>query len=55
MTVEAVSRFLADEFPQVFNDASGLTIEEVWQGGARVRRPIRQSLSGPAAPSQDRR
>jgi uncharacterized protein (TIGR00369 family) len=37
MTVEELGRFLAAEFPQVFNDASGLTIEAVWQGGGRVR------------------
>jgi uncharacterized protein (TIGR00369 family) len=37
MTVEQLNRFLADEFPQVFNPASGLSIEKVWHGGGRVR------------------
>jgi uncharacterized protein (TIGR00369 family) len=37
MTVAELERFLAEEFPQVFNGQSGLTIEEVWQGGGRVR------------------
>jgi uncharacterized protein (TIGR00369 family) len=47
MTVEAVGRFLADEFPQVFNDGSGLTIEEVWQGGARVRQAYQAKFIRP--------
>jgi uncharacterized protein (TIGR00369 family) len=37
MTVDELGRFLAAEFPQVFHDRSGLAIEEVWHGGARVR------------------
>lgn len=37
MTVDELERFLAAEFPQVFHAQSGLTIEEVWHGGARVR------------------
>ena len=37
MNVEQLNRFLAHEFPQVFNPASGLSIEEVWHGGGRVR------------------
>jgi uncharacterized protein (TIGR00369 family) len=37
MSVEELNRFLAHEFPQVFNPASGLSIEEVWHGGGRVR------------------
>jgi uncharacterized protein (TIGR00369 family) len=37
MNVAQLSDFLGDEFPQVFNPASGLSIEEVWHGGARVR------------------
>jgi uncharacterized protein (TIGR00369 family) len=37
MTVDELGRFLATEFPQVFHDRSGLAIEEVWHGGARVR------------------
>lgn len=37
LTVEQLDRFLAAEFPQVFHAASGLSIEEVWHGGGRVR------------------
>ena len=37
MTVDELNRFLTAEFPQFFHAQSGLTIEEVWQGGARVR------------------
>ena len=37
MSVDELQRFLAAEFPQVFHAASGLSIEEVWHGGGRVR------------------
>ena len=37
MTVEELDRFLAAEFPQTCHPGSGLTIEEVWLGGCRVR------------------
>jgi uncharacterized protein (TIGR00369 family) len=37
LTVEELDRFLMAEFPQVFHGASGLSIEAVWHGGARVR------------------
>jgi uncharacterized protein (TIGR00369 family) len=54
MTVEALERFLTAEFPQAFHDRSGLSIEEVWQGGARVRQAFQErfvrpggTLSGP--------
>ena len=54
MTIGALVRFLAAEFPQVFHGDSGLAIEEVWHGGARVRqayqaRSIRPggTISGP--------
>jgi uncharacterized protein (TIGR00369 family) len=32
-----LDRYLRQEFPQVFHGRSGLTIEETWHGGARVR------------------
>lgn len=54
MTVDALVRFLTAEFPQAFHDRSGLSIEEVWQGGARVRQAFQErfvrpggTLSGP--------
>lgn len=37
MTLEEIDRFLTDEFPQVYHPGSGLTLEKVWHGGARVR------------------
>ncbi len=37
MNVEQLERFLAAEFPQAFYPGSGLSIEKVWDGGARVR------------------
>ena len=54
MSVRDLEEFLATEFPQAFHDGSGLSIEEVWHGGARVRqayqaRHIRPggTISGP--------
>jgi uncharacterized protein (TIGR00369 family) len=47
LTVDELSRFLAAEFPQVFNAASGLTIEEVWQGGGRVRQAYQPAFIRP--------
>jgi uncharacterized protein (TIGR00369 family) len=37
MTTEQMNRFLAAEFPQAFHVDSGLSIEQLWHGGARVR------------------
>jgi uncharacterized protein (TIGR00369 family) len=37
MSVRDLEKFLAAEFPQAFHDGSGLSIEEVWHGGGRVR------------------
>jgi uncharacterized protein (TIGR00369 family) len=37
MDVEALKRFLAQEFPQAFHPKSGLSLEAVWHGGSRVR------------------
>jgi uncharacterized protein (TIGR00369 family) len=39
--------FLRTEFPQVFNQASGVSIEEVWHGGALVRQAYRQEFIRP--------
>ena len=54
ITVEALERFLSDEFPEVFHPDSGLSIEQVWHGGGRVRQAYRPhfirpggTLSGP--------
>src|SRR5699024_9639003 len=37
MTVQELERFLSAEFPQVFNPASGLTIERAGLDGVQVR------------------
>ena len=47
MTVGELERFLAAEFPQVFHGDSGLTIEQVWHGGARVRQAFRPHFLRP--------
>ena len=47
MNVEELSRFLAVEFPQVFHAASGLSIEEVWRGGGRVRQAYQEQFIRP--------
>jgi uncharacterized protein (TIGR00369 family) len=47
MTVDALERFLTAEFPQAFHDRSGLSIEEVWQGGARVRQAYQAQFVRP--------
>ncbi|MBM3528752.1 MAG: PaaI family thioesterase [Alphaproteobacteria bacterium] len=47
MDVEALERFLAKEFPQVFHAQSGLVIEEAWHGGARVRQLYRPDFVRP--------
>ncbi len=47
MTVEELERFLAADFPQVFNPTSGLTIEQVYPGGARVRQAYQPQFIRP--------
>ncbi len=47
MTVEEMGRFLAAEFPQVFNGASGVSIAEVWHEGCVVRQAYRETLIRP--------
>src|SRR5229473_1504746 len=54
MTVDELERFLAAEFPQVFNVESGLSIEALWERGCRVRQTFRAvslrpggTISGP--------
>jgi uncharacterized protein (TIGR00369 family) len=47
MDVKALERFLADEFPQVFHAGSGLSIEQVWQGGGRVRQAYQAQFIRP--------
>jgi uncharacterized protein (TIGR00369 family) len=39
--------FLRAEFPQAFNGDSGLSVEEIWHGGARVRQAYREAFIRP--------
>ena len=54
LTHSELERFLRNEFPQVFKAGRGLSIEEIWHGGAQVRQSYREefirpggSISGP--------
>jgi len=47
MTVAELNRFLATEFPQVFHGNSGLSIEQVWHGGGRVRQAYQPKFIRP--------
>ncbi len=38
-----MENFLRTEFSQAFNGTSGLSVEEIWRGGARVR-GLREAL-----------
>jgi uncharacterized protein (TIGR00369 family) len=47
MTVGELDLFLAADFPQVFHAGSGLSIEEVWHGGSRVRQAYQAQFIRP--------
>jgi uncharacterized protein (TIGR00369 family) len=47
MTIDELERFLASEFPQVFHAESGLAIDALWEGGARVRQHYHPSSMRP--------
>jgi uncharacterized protein (TIGR00369 family) len=47
MSVQELERFLASEFSQAFHPHSGLTIEEVWHGGGRVRQAFQPQFIRP--------
>jgi len=47
LPIGELENFLHTEFPQVFNSASGVSIEEVWHGGARVRQAYQQTFIRP--------
>jgi uncharacterized protein (TIGR00369 family) len=47
MSVAELERFLATEFPQAFHPQSGLSIEEVWHGGGRVRQAYQAQFIRP--------
>src|SRR3954451_8767239 len=54
MSAAEVATLLESEFPQVFQDGSGISIEDAWHGGCRVRRRFSEkslrpggTISGP--------
>lgn len=47
LDVGGLDRFLSAEFAQAYNPGSGLVIEEVWHGGARVRQRFREAQLRP--------
>ena len=47
MNVEELERFLSREFPQAFHAQSGLSIEQVWHGGGRVRQTFQANSTRP--------
>jgi uncharacterized protein (TIGR00369 family) len=54
LTAEELERRLSIEFPETFNPGYGLSIPEVWHGGARVLLPFQEqslrpggTISGP--------
>jgi uncharacterized protein (TIGR00369 family) len=44
---EELTRLLAAEFPEFLHPASGVTIEKVWYGGARVRQAFGPQMLRP--------
>jgi len=47
ITIGELENFLRTEFPQVFNSLSGVSIEEIRYGGARVRQAYRPDFIRP--------
>jgi uncharacterized protein (TIGR00369 family) len=47
MSVRELENFLGTEFPEVFNPDSGLSISEVWHGGALIRQAHQPSFIRP--------
>jgi len=47
LTQSELERFLRNEFPHVFKAGSGLSIEEIWHGGAQVRQAYREDFIRP--------
>jgi uncharacterized protein (TIGR00369 family) len=47
LTLAELDTFLGAEFPQAFNGTSGLSVEDVWYGGARLRQAYREAFIRP--------
>ena len=49
VAADELTRLLSAEFPQVWTGASGLSVEEVWSGGCRLRQAFREQSLRPGA------
>jgi uncharacterized protein (TIGR00369 family) len=49
LAANELTRLLSAEFPQVWSSVSGLSIEEVWSGGCRLRQAFREQTLRPGA------
>lgn len=49
IAADELTRRLSAEFPQVWSSLSGLSIEEVWSGGCRLRQAFREQSLRPGA------
>ncbi len=47
LSLGEMEAFLHTEFPQAFDGKGGLSVEEVWHGGARVRQAYREAFIRP--------
>jgi uncharacterized protein (TIGR00369 family) len=47
MSVKELEAFLSAEFPQAFHPGSGLSIEDAWHGGCRVRQAYSERFVRP--------
>jgi uncharacterized protein (TIGR00369 family) len=47
LSAEELTRLLAGNFPEAFNEGSGLSILDVWYGGARVRQDFQMRSTRP--------
>jgi uncharacterized protein (TIGR00369 family) len=47
LTLGELESFLRTEFPQAFNGTSGLSVEDIWYGGARLRQVCRKAFIRP--------
>jgi uncharacterized protein (TIGR00369 family) len=47
LTLGELEQFLRTEFPQAFNETGGLSVEEIWHGGAKVRQAYRETFLRP--------
>jgi len=49
LAADELTHLLSAEFPQVWSSLSGLSIEEVWSGGCRLRQAFREQSLRPGS------